>query len=281
MINKHIRIGEKNTLKINRFTEPGAYLEASDEEVVLLPNAYVTDDMKVEDEIEVFVYTDSEDRPVATTEEPLGYKDQFIYSKVLDSNKQGAFMDLGLQKDLFVPKSRQKKPFKVGEYKIVRIVKDEFTNRLYGEESITRYLLKNTKHFTPNQEVNIMVFAKTPLGYKVIVENNYEGLIYGNEIFQEINTGDKLTAYIKAKRSDGKLDIALQPMGKNNAADIDTKKILDLLKTNEGFLPYTYKIEPELIKEVFGMSKKAYKRALTTLIDAKKIHLKEDGIELV
>ena len=281
MINKHIRIGENNTLKINRFTDPGAYLEAQDEEVVLLPRGYLNDEMKIDDELEVFVYTDSEDRPVATTEEPLAYKDQFLYSKVLDTNKQGAFMDIGLQKDLFVPKNRQKKPFRTGEYRIVRVVKDELTNRLHGEESITKYLLKNTKHFTPNQEVNILIFAKTPLGYKVIVENNYEGLLYENEIFQQVNTGDKLTAYIKEKRADGKLDISLQPSGKNNALEIDTKKILDLLRTNDGSLPYTYKMEPQTIKKVFGISKKAYKRALTTLIESKKIELKENGIELL
>lgn len=280
MVNKHINIGEKNTLKIDRDSDYGFFLTAQDEESVLLPNAYITDDMKIDDTIEVFVYTDSDDRPVATTEEPLGYKDQFIYTRVMDTTKIGAFVDFGLLKDLFVPKKMQKNPFKVGEYKIIRVLKDHLTNRLYGDESIGKYLLKNTKHLTKNQEVGILVFAKTPLGYKVIVENSYEGLVYDNEIFQKISTGEKLTAYIKNVRPDGKLDISLQPVGKSNALELDTKKILSLLKTNDGFLPYTYKTDPETIKEFFGLSKKSYKRALTSLIESDKIALEQEGISI-
>lgn len=281
MINNSIRIGEKNTLKINRFTEPGAYLMAEDESVVLLPNAYVTQDMQLDQEIEVFVYTDSEDRIVATTEEPLGYKDQFIYTKVVDVTKIGAFVDMGLSKDLFVPRNRQKTPFKVGEHRIVRILKDVDTNRLYGEERITKHLLKSTKLLTKNQEVSMMIFAKTPLGFKVIIENSFEGLLYSNEIFQPIQVGDKLNGYVKAVRKDGKIDVSLQPIGKANAIDLDTKKILDLLKLNDGSLGYNYKTDPETITNVFGLSKKAYKRALTSLVESQQIIVKDDVISLM
>lgn len=280
MINKHIIVGEINTLKIDRDSDYGFFLTALDEDSVLLPNAYITDEMKIGQTIDVFVYTDSEDRPVATTEEPLGYKDQFIFTKVEDITHIGAFVDMGLQKDLFIPKKNQKTKFKVGEEKIIRILKDPLTNRLFGDERVTKYLLKNTKHLTKNQEVDILVFAKTPLGYKVIVQNSYEGLIYQNEIFQNISTGDKLKAYIKNVRKDGKIDISLQPIGKDNSIELDKKNIIKLLKTNDQFLPYTTKSDPDKLQEFFGISKKAFKRALNELIQEKKVSLQNDGISI-
>ncbi|MEA3290041.1 MAG: S1-like domain-containing RNA-binding protein [Campylobacterota bacterium] len=281
MINKSIRIGEINTLKINRDTDYGFFLEAQDESEVLLPNAYITDDMKIDDTIDVFVYTDSEDRPVATTEEPLGYKDQFIYTRVVDTTKYGAFVDMGLLKDLFVPRNKQKTPFRVGDKRILRVVLDIETNRLIGVEKITSFLSKDIKVLEKNDPVDILIFAKTPLGYKVIVNNIYEGLIYQNEIFTDIAVGQKREAYIKEIRADGKIDISLQPIGKKKAEDINTTKIITLLKSNDGILPYNYKTDPETVKEVFGLSKKAYKRAITSLLESKSIELNENGMSLL
>ena len=280
MINEHIEIGEINTLKINRDTDPGLYLEALDGEVVLLPNAYVTDDMQVGDDIDVFVYVDSEDRDVATTEEPLGYVNEFISTRVIDTMPMGAFVDFGLKKDLFVPRNKQKTPFTKGETRILRIVLDEQTNRLIGVEKITSFLTKDVKDLKTNDEVKLLVFAKTPLGYKVIVNNSYEGLIYENEIFTKIIVGKVISGYIKRVREDGKLDISLQPIGRDNTADINTTKVLNLLKTNDNTLPYNYKTDAEVVKKVFGISKKAYKRTLTTLVDDEKIILTEDGMSL-
>lgn len=281
MINKNIKIGELNTLKINRDTEPGLYLEALDEEVVLLPNAYVTDDMQIDDEIEVFIYRDSEDRLVATTEEPYGMKNEFIIANVVDTMPFGAFIDWGLPKDLFVPKNKQKTPFKVGEKRIVRIIEDEDTNRLIGVEKVTSYLTKSTKDLKINQEVKLLIFAKTPLGFKVIVDNKYEGLIYKNEIFTKLEVSNNIKGYIKQIRDDGKLDISLQPIGKDIAKDINGEKIIKLLKQNENHLPYNYKTDVNIVKKVFGISKKAYKRALTTLLELNKIKLDEEGISLI
>ncbi|MEA3315753.1 MAG: S1-like domain-containing RNA-binding protein [Campylobacterota bacterium] len=281
MINKNIRIGELNTLKINRDTEPGLYLEALDEEVVLLPNAYVTDDMYIDDEIEVFIYRDSEDRLVATTQEPYGMKDEFIIANVVDTMAFGAFIDWGLPKDLFVPKNKQKTPFKVGEKRIVRIIEDEDTNRLIGVEKVTSYLTKDTKDLKENQEVRLLIFAKTPLGFKVIVDNKYEGLIYKNEIFTKLEVSNNIKGYIKQIRDDGKLDISLQPIGKDIAKDINGEKIIKLLKQNENHLPYNYKTDVDVVKKVFGISKKAYKRALTTLLELNKIKLNDEGISLI
>ena len=281
MINEHIELGVINTLKVNRDTEPGLYLEAGDEEVILLPNAYVTDEMYIDDELDVFVYTDSEDRLVCTTETPYGMKDQFIISKVVDTMKFGAFVDWGLPKDLFVPRNKQKTPFEVGDTRIVRIVEDIETNRLYGVEKVTSFLTKDTKGLEINDEVRLLIFAKTPLGFKVIVNNMYEGLIYANEIFTKLEISNDIVGYIKNIREDGKLDISLQPVGKEASGDVNTQKIVMLLKQNENYLPYNYKTDVNVIKKVFGISKKAYKRTLTALIDTKTIELDDEGMKLL
>ncbi len=280
MINKHIELGVINTLKVNRDTEPGLYLEAEDEEVILLPNAYVTDEMYIDDELDVFVYRDSEDRLVCTTEQPYGMKDQFIISKVVDTMKFGAFVDWGLPKDLFVPRNKQKTPFEVGETRIVRIVEDIETNRLIGVEKVTSFLTKDTKGLAINDEVRLLIFAKTPLGFKVIVNNMYEGLIYANEIFTKLEISNDILGYIKNIREDGKLDISLQPVGKAAAGDVNTLKIVNLLKQNENYLPYNYKTDVAVVKKVFGISKKAYKRTLTSLVDSNTIELDEEGMKL-
>jgi len=281
MINEHIELGVLNTLKINRLTEPGAYLEAIDEEVVLLPNAYVTKDMQVDDEIEVFIYTDSEDRLVATTQKPYGMKDEFMFTRVVDVVDFGAFVDWGLQKDLFVPKNRQKNPFRDGQTRIVRIVEDDESGRLIGVEKITSFLTSDTSNLEINQNVNLLVFAKTPMGYKTIIDDTYEGMIYSNELFTTIEVGDKIKGYIKNIRDDGKIDITLQPIGKTFTDDVNTKKIVDILKQNNNDLPYNYKTDAQDIKQMFKMSKKAYKRALTKLVTDNIIKLDDDGMELL
>ncbi len=281
MINEHIQLGEMNTLKINRITEPGIYLEAQDEEVVLLPNAYITKDMQIDDELEVFIYTDSEDRLVATTQTPYGMRNQFMFTKVVDTTSFGAFVDWGLLKDLFVPKNRQKNPFRVGESRIVRIIEDDETSRLIGVEKITSFLSSDTQNLAKNQEVEILLFAKTPMGYKVIINDTYEGMIYKNEIFSDVNVGEKMTAYIKNIRDDKKVDVSLQPIGKNNADDINTKKVLDVLAQNFNDLPYNYKTDADTIKELFGISKKAYKRALTKLVEDNIIKIDDEGMSKI
>ena len=279
MINEQINLGEINTLKILRMTDNGYYLQSSDEDEVLLPNAYITDNMEIGEEIEVFIYTDSEDRFVATTQKPFAMKDQFCVVKVVDTMPFGAFVDWGLPKDLFVPKNKQKTPFRAGDKRIVRIVEDEETDRLIGVEKITSFLSSDTKNLKKNQKVDILLFAKTPLGYKVIINDTYEGMIYDNEIFQKINVGDKLKGFIKNVRADKKVDVSLQPIGQSKAGDINTNKIIELLEENGGELPYNYKTEPETVQEVFGMSKKAYKRALSDLIEKNLITLDEEGIK--
>jgi len=167
--------GRINTLRLDRFAAPGAYLSAGDGSDILLPNQYVTDTMQLDDLLDVFVYTDSEDRPVATTERPFALRDEFGFFEVVDVTKFGAFVDWGLPKDLFVPKNRQKTPFRIGEKRFLRIVKDDRSDRLIGVERIGQYLSHSPRGYHPNREVSLLFIAKTPLGFKVIVDDTYEG----------------------------------------------------------------------------------------------------------
>lgn len=275
MTNEHIQLGKINTLEIDRDTEPGLYLMAKDEEVVLLPNAYVTDDMELDDKIDVFIYTDSEDRLVATTLTPKGMLGDYVALKVVDTMKYGAFMDWGLPKDLLVPQKAQKTIYHAGQTKVIRIVEDKDTNRLYGTEKFSEFLSKDIKLLKKNQEVNIMVFHKTPLGFKVLIANNYEGMIFDNEIFQTLEIGQKLVGYIKNLRADGKIDVSLQPIGKKASKGVGASKVLEILKVHDGKMDFTYKSDAEDINNTFSMSKKAFKKALTELIDSKAIILNE------
>lgn len=274
-MNKKIELGVKNLLKVNRVSEPGLYLISEDEEEVLLPNCYVLKEMEIGSNLEVFIYTDSEDRLVATTLNPYAMKNDFASLEVVDMAKFGAFLDMGLPKDLLVPKNRQKSTFNIGDRKVIQVVEDDKTHRLIGTEKFT--LSKATKEFTKNDEVEIIPFIKTPLGFKVVVNNEFEGLIYHNEIFENVNIGDKKKAYVKYVRDDGKLDISLQKIGAKNSNDNPTK-VLEVLEQNGGELGFTYKSDAEDIKDTFGLSKKAFKASLTKLIEEKKIVLKENSI---
>jgi predicted RNA-binding protein (virulence factor B family) len=277
MIDETITLGKINRLRIDRFVVPGLFLMAEDESDLLLPNQYVRDDMQLDDELEVFVYTDSEDRLVATTAKPLAMCDEFGFFEVVDVAPFGAFVDWGLPKDLLVPKNRQKTPMKVGEKRFLRVIKDDRSDRLIGVEKISQYLDKPPMMHS-NTPVSLLVIAKTPLGFKVIVDNLYEGLIYHDEIFQTLNIGDITEGFIKRVRKDGTIDISLQKIGKASRKLDDSDKIMILLEEKRGILPYNYKTDPETIKEIFGLSRKAFKRSLTSLIDAKKIEVNEKGI---
>jgi len=277
-MNKNIKVGEINSLKVTRVSQPGLYLTSEDEEEVLLPNCYVKKEMLIDSIIEVFVYTDSEDRLVATTLTPYGMKNDFVCLEVVDSAKFGAFLDMGLPKDLLVPKNKQKSTFNVGSRKVVQIIEDEKTNRLIGNEKFT--LNKATKEFTKNDEVEILLYAKTPLGFKVIVNNSFEGLIYHNEIFENIQIGDKTKAYVKFVREDGKLDISLQKIGAKKDDDFPNK-VLEVLKQNGGEMNFTYKSDANDIKNSFAMSKKSFKSSLTKLISENKILLTEESIKII
>lgn len=274
-IDEKIKQGVVNTLRVNRISEPGIYLISGDETEVLLPNAYVKKDMAIDSLLDVFIYTDSEDRLVATTLKPYLYLNEFAYLKIVDSAKFGYFVDIGLPKDLLVPKNRQKGTYNIGSYKVLQMQFDERTSRLIASE---KYILEeDPKNLKQGDEVEIILYSKTPLGFKVIVNNLFEGMIFHSEIFENLKIGDKKRAYIKNLREDKKLDISLQKIGEK----VDSNKVLEILKANGGVLNFTYKSDAEDIKNIFAMSKKAFKATLTKLIDEKKINLENDRICLI
>jgi len=273
-INEHIYVGELNTLAVNRVSEPGIYLISDDQTEVLLPNAYVNKSMEIGSFLEVFIYTDSEDRLVATTLKPYVYLYEFAFLEIVDNMKFGSFVDIGLPKHILVPKNKQKGTFEVGKRKVLQLQLDEKTDRLIASEKFD--LLKEVKDLEKNAEVEIILYSKTPLGYKVIVNNSYEGMIYHTEIFENLKIGDKKRAYIKQIRDDNKIDISLQKIGVKVSGD----KVFDLLVQSGGKLDFTYKSEADEIKEKFGLSKKAFKASLTKLIAEDKIILEESCIRV-
>jgi predicted RNA-binding protein (virulence factor B family) len=296
ILNKAIKIGSYNTLKVARKSENGLYLVADDSlshrrcsfapiqrrqlnKEVLLPNAFVTDDMELFSEIKVFVYTDSEDRVVATTQTPKLTVGEFEFLEVVDVTSFGAFVDIGLQKDILVPKKMQKGNLKVGQKYLFALTVDLQSDRLIADMRIHRYLDKEPTHAKHLKAVELLIIAKTPMGYKVIANNAFEGMIYNNEIFSKVEVGQRLKGYLVKVRKDGKLDFSINPIGKNRA-DENSQKVIDTLKLHNGFLPFGYKSDANDIVKTFGMSKKAFKSSLTKLLETNKIILNETGVEL-
>ncbi|WP_457748956.1 CvfB family protein [Sulfurimonas sp.] len=278
-ISPYLELGKMNTLRVDRDTTPGLFLMAQDGNDVLLPGQYVTEDMCENTLVDVFLYTDSEDRLVANTNKPLAMLDDFALLEVVDVAPFGAFMDWGLPKDLLVPKMFQKTPFEIGEKRFIKIIYDERTHRLVGTEKLGDFFDRKPKGLAVNKEADILIISKTPLGFKCIVNDKYEGLIYHNEIFEDIKLGDKKTAYVKTVRKDGNIDLTLRrPGSKQNATS--AQKVLELLEKNKGIMPYNYKSDAELIKSAFGLSKKEFKRSLTQLQNDNKIEVKDTGIYL-
>jgi predicted RNA-binding protein (virulence factor B family) len=272
-------LGKLSSLLITRFTANGAYLALHEGGEVLLPKGYLTGNEKEGEEIEVFVYTDSEDRPVAVTQSPLALLDEFAVLEAKETTKFGAFMDWGLPKDLFVPNAEMRLNMEQGKKYLVRICKDHKTNRLIGVSKYEDFLIKDTQGFEEDQEIKILIFEETDLGFKALIENNFEGLLYKNEIFQPIQIGDKLRAFVKKKREDGKLDLQLLPAGREKYEE-GAEKILEILKEHK-FLPLHDKSSPEAIKKLLGMSKKHFKQSIGQLYKAKKIRIQTDGIKMV
>ncbi|MBP9490678.1 MAG: DNA-binding protein [Aliarcobacter sp.] len=274
-MNEHIYVGELNTLAVNRVSEPGIYLISDDQTEVLLPNAYVTKSMEIGSFLDVFIYTDSEDRLVATTLKPYVYLYEFASLEIVDSMKFGSFVDIGLPKHILVPKNKQKSSsFNIGDRKVLQLQLDEKTDRLIASEKFD--LLKEVKDLEKNAEVEIILYSKTPLGYKVIVNNSYDGMIYHTEIFENLKIGDKKRAYVKNIRDDNKIDISLQKIGEKASGD----KVFDVLVKEGGKLDFTYKSEADDINRVFGISKKAFKASLTKLLAEDKIILEESCIRV-
>lgn len=275
-----IKLGDWNELVVNRFTDHGAYLEGGEVGEILMPNAYVERGVRIGDRVTVFVYLDQEERLVATTETPLARVGQFACLTVSWVNEFGAFLDWGLMKDLFVPFREQRRKMEVGRYYIVYIYIDEASHRIVGTAKVDRYLQPAAAGaYRKGEQVALLVQGRTDLGYKVIVDHKYSGLVYHDQAYAELHTGDELTGFVSQVRRDGKVDVSLQSLGVSRFRDF-ADQLLDELEQAGGTLPYCDASSAEDIAERFGVSKKTFKRAVGTLYKASRIHMTDGGIAL-
>lgn len=271
--------GEFNLLTAKRRTLNGYYLVDEEDTEVLLPNKYVPSGMKPDDEISVFIYKDSEDRLIATNIKPTIQLNEFAVLEVVDVNSVGAFLDWGLEKDLLVPYSEQSSKMQIGVSYPVFLYLDEQTQRLVASGRINRFLDNDEITVNNNDEVELLVCNSTDLGVNVIINNIHQGLVYDNELFQAISPGDRITGWIKNVRSDNKIDVSLQRQGYVNVAP-NAEKVLQSLKSNDGFLNLTDKSDPIMILAKLEMSKKVFKKAIGLLYKQKLIRIEKDGIYL-
>jgi len=275
-----MELGKFNLLTILRASEPGLYLVDDNDDEVLLPNAYVTEEMKIGDELDVFLYKDSDDRPVATTLTPYVKLEEFAFLKVKEVNRFGAFLDWGLPKDLLVPFAEQLIKMEEGKSYLIFLIVDEESQRLIGSAKVNEFVYTDKIELKPGEKVDLLLYKMTDLGMHAIVNNNYHGLIFHSDLHRKIYPGDKISAYVKQVREDGKIDLSLNPIGFTNSIDKFSQIIIDALNENSGFMNLTDKTSPEIIKEMLGMSKKAFKNAIGNLYKQKLIELSDEGIKL-
>ncbi len=281
-----IEIGTLNTLTALRETSVGFFLgepgsDPDDEQAgILLPTKYVPRSLTVDDSITVFVYTDSEDRPIATTLTPRVMRNEFAYLDVVATTPVGAFLDIGLEKDLLVPYKEQAQRMEVGYGYVVFMYVDTQTNRLAGSTKLNKFMDPDVSGLQEGDAVNLLAYAITDLGVNVIIENRYRGLVYASDIFKRIYVGDRMTGYIRHVREDGLIDVTLQQPG-YQGIEPNAKHILDVLKVNGGFLPLSDNSKPEVIYKALEMSKKTFKKAIGALYRERQIRIEPDGIHLV
>ncbi|MCB2209151.1 MAG: GntR family transcriptional regulator [Bacteroidetes bacterium] len=272
-------VGLMNKMVVVREAEHGIYLTDETETDVLLPIAAVPEGCKIDDEIEVFVYRDSEDRIIATTLEPYAMVGDFAYLKVVSVSKVGAFLDWGLHKDLMVPFKEQKHRMNEGQSYVVFVYLDEDTDRVVASSKLHKFLNDTPAIYREGEEVDLVIFAKNDLGYEAIINLMHTGMIYENEVFQALHIGEQVTGYIKKIRSDGKIDLSLQKTGYKNMGP-NVELILDYLNEHDGSMNITDKSQAELIYATFGISKKNFKKAIGALYKQKIISIGDDVIKL-
>ena len=276
-----VKIGRYNTLRVVKEVDFGIYLDGGEEYgEILMPARYVPEGTEPEQELEVFVYNDSEDRVIATTEKPYVQMGEFAFLKVKAVNRFGAFLDWGLPKDLLVPFREQKAKMVEGGTYLVYVYLDDETDRIVASARIDKFLDNTIPEFETGEEVGLLVAEQTDLGFKVIVNGTHWGMIYENEIFTPVNIGDKLTGYVKKVRDDDKIDISLQKEGYGQIYSI-SKSILDKLIEAGGFLAVSDKSPAELIYHLLGISKKNFKKAIGALYKKKLITIEKEGIRLL
>lgn len=277
-----IELGKKNVLRAAWRVDFGMYLEGKGYDgKILLPERYVPADLEVGDDIEVFLYLDNEERLIATTLEPKAMVGDFAYLECVDINQYGAFLDWGLMKQLFCPFREQKRRMEVGKKYIVHVHIDEDSYRIMASAKVEKWLDAPTPEAPcVDDEVDLLIWQKTDLGFKVIIDNRFAGLIYDSQIFQHLHSGDHVKGYVTLVRPDGKIDCALQRAGRQHTEDF-SERLLNYLKARGGRCWLGDKSSAEDIKSQFGVSKRTYKQAIGNLYKRKLITITDNGIELI
>lgn len=274
-----LKLGKINTMKVLRKVDFGMYLEGGPTGDILLPKRYIPKGTIIGDELDVFIYLDQDERPIATTQKPFAMVGDFAYLRVAWTNEHGAFLDWGLMKDVFCPFREQKMRMEKDRSYIVHIHLDEDSYRIVASAKIEHFLSKEAPEYKKGDKVDILVWQKTDLGFKVIIDNKFQGLIYNDQVFRNLHTGDKAKAYISAIRPDGKIDVALQKEGREQTLDF-AERLYEYLFKHDGYCPYTDKSAAEDIYAEFNVSKKVFKKAVGDLYKRRLITLAPDGIEL-
>lgn len=273
-------IGKINHLEVVKEVDFGIYLDGGDLGEILMPKRYVPEGTMPGDTLETFIYLDSEDRLVATTEKPLAMVEEFALLSVVSVTPVGAFLNWGLPKDLFVPFREQRQPMEEGKKYLVYVYVDTNTKRIAASSKIEQYLDNIPVDYDLDEEVDLIIVNETDLGYNAIIDNSHFGILYKNEVFQPLNPGDRVQGYIKKIRTDGKIDLRLEKIGYEKISSFVDRIIVELQK-NKGFLPFTDKSSPEEIYQTFRISKKNFKAAIGALYKKKFIALEENGIRLL
>ncbi len=276
-----IEIGRHHELRILRHTSVGFYLGNESGEDVLLPNKYCPDNAEQGDLIKVFVYKDHEERKVATNLTPKILLNEFALLEVTDVTPVGAFLDWGLEKELMVPFNEQRQKMEVGRWYLVYLDLDKKTDRLFASNKLEKKLQNAELTVAEGDEVDLIIMQKTDLGFTAIINNKHKGLIYDNEIFIDLRIGDRHKAFIKKIREENKVDLSLQPIGYERSNDANVDLVYRSLVKNNGALPFTDKSAPDEVYARFGISKKAFKKAIGTLYKQRKITIHPDGISLI
>ena len=275
-----LRIGQYNTLCVTKFVDYGLYLDDTEGGEILLPKRYIPQDASVGDKLDVFIYVDSDDTLIATTEKPYACVGEAVYLKVSAVNKVGAFVDWGLPKEVLVPFAEQHKKMQVGRSYIVYLYLDKYADRIVASSKINKFIKDEADGYEENQSVNLLIAGKTELGYKAIINNKHFGVLYESDVFQNLKYGQKVKGYIKNIRPDKKIDLTLQLQNKNTRDDL-SNSILNHLKENNGESFLTDKSKPEDIYKQYSVSKSNYKKALGGLYKNKLIVIHKDKIQLV
>lgn len=281
MKNNEIRLGRFNILRVTKSVDFGLYLDGGDKHgEILLPTRYVPQNTNVDDELNVFIYLDQDERLIATTETPLAQVGDFAFLEVAWVNNYGAFLHWGPMKDLFVPFREQKMKMQKGQSYIVHLHVDKETYRIMASAKVERFLSQDFPPYKPGDEVELLIWQKTDLGMKAIVDNKFGGLLYDKQIFKQLRTGDKVKAFVKSVRPDGKIDLALQQKGQAAVKDF-ADELLEYIETHNGMCALGDKSPADDIYDTFGVSKKVFKKAVGDLYKRRLIEINEKGLKLL